>query len=74
MDLLWNYTEDGAKKVGELENLVDQYEDELGTYLVKLSRQNLSVREDVYKRQVCRLWVMGWQKYPVESWRGFWKI
>lgn len=43
MDLLWNYTEDGAKKVGELENLVDQYEDELGTYLVKLSRQNLSV-------------------------------
>ena len=45
MDLLWNYTEDGAKKVGELENLVDQYEDELGTYLVKLSRQNLSVRD-----------------------------
>ena len=34
MDLLWNYTEDGAKKVGVLENLVDQYEDELGTYLV----------------------------------------
>ena len=45
MDLLWNYTEDGAKKVGELENLVDQYEDELGTYLVKLSRQNLSVHD-----------------------------
>ena len=38
MDLLWNYTEDGAK-------MVDQYEDELGTYLVKLSRQNLSVRD-----------------------------
>jgi phosphate:Na+ symporter len=45
MDLLWNYTEDGAKKVGELENLVDQYEDKLGTYLVKLSRQNLSVHD-----------------------------
>lgn len=45
MDLLWNYTEDGAKKVGELENLVDQYEDELGTYLVKLSRQNLNVHD-----------------------------
>lgn len=45
MDLLWNYTEDGAKKIGELENLVDQYEDELGTYLVKLSRQNLSVHD-----------------------------
>lgn len=45
MDLLWNYTEDGAKKVGELENLVDQYEDELGTYLVKLSRQNLSLHD-----------------------------
>lgn len=34
-----------SKKVGELENLVDQYEDELGTYLVKLSRQNLSVHD-----------------------------
>ena len=45
MDLLWNYTEDGAKKVSELETLVDQYEDELGTYLVKLSRQNLSVHD-----------------------------
>ena len=45
MDLLWNYTEDGVKKVGELEKLVDQYEDELGTYLVKLSRQNLSVHD-----------------------------
>ena len=43
--LLWNYTEDGAKKVSELETLVDQYEDELGTYLVKLSRQNLSVHD-----------------------------
>ena len=45
MDLLWNYMEDGAKKVSELETLVDQYEDELGTYLVKLSRQNLSVHD-----------------------------
>ena len=45
MDLLWIYTEDGAKKVSELETLVDQYEDELGTYLVKLSRQNLSVHD-----------------------------
>ena len=45
MDLLWNYTEDGAKKVSELETLVDQYEDELGTYLVKLSRQTLSVHD-----------------------------
>lgn len=45
MDLLWDYTEDGAKKVGELESLVDRYEDELGTYLVKLSRQNLNVHD-----------------------------
>lgn len=45
MDLLWNYTEEGAKKVSELESLVDRYEDDLGSYLVKLSRQNLNVHD-----------------------------
>lgn len=45
MDLLWNYTEEGAKKVSELESLVDCYEDDLGSYLVKLSRQNLNVHD-----------------------------
>lgn len=45
MELLWNYTDEGAKKVSELESLVDRYEDDLGSYLVKLSRQNLNVHD-----------------------------
>ena len=34
-----------ADKVIELENIVDHYEDELNTYLVKLSSQNLNEKE-----------------------------
>ena len=42
IDLFHNYDEEKAKKVIDLENLVDGYEDELGAYLVKLSSKNLS--------------------------------
>ncbi len=42
VDLLGNYNEENANKVIELENTVDKYEDEIGTYLVKLSSQDLS--------------------------------
>ena len=42
MDLMGNYSEKGAQKVKDLETLVDRYEDELGSYLVKLGRKNLS--------------------------------
>ena len=42
MDLIGNYSEEKARKVLELESLVDRYEDELGSYLVKLARKNLN--------------------------------
>lgn len=42
MELIGNYTEEKAQKVLELESLVDRYEDELGSYLVKLARKNLN--------------------------------
>lgn len=45
MDLIKNYDKATAKKVVELEDKVDRYEDELGTYLVKLSSKNLSERD-----------------------------
>ena len=42
MSLFANYDEKQAKKVEDEENLVDRYEDELGTYLVKLSTKSIS--------------------------------
>lgn len=45
MKLLDNYDEEIAKKVKKLEDRVDKYEDELGSYLVKLSSKNLSEKD-----------------------------
>lgn len=45
MDLIRNYDEEAAEKVAQLEERVDRYEDELGTYLVKLSSRNLSEKD-----------------------------
>ena len=42
MELLQKYDEKTANRVVELEDLVDRYEDELGSYMVKLSNQHLS--------------------------------
>ena len=42
MSLLTKYDDDIALEVCELEERVDKYEDELGTYLVKLSSKNLT--------------------------------
>ncbi|MBQ5869594.1 MAG: Na/Pi cotransporter family protein [Lachnospiraceae bacterium] len=42
LDLLENFDADKAKRVKELEDLVDRYEDELGSYMVKLSHAPLS--------------------------------
>ena len=42
IDLLDNFDEDKVKKVRDLEDLVDRYEDELGSYMVKLGNQHLS--------------------------------
>lgn len=45
MELLEDYQEEKAKKVIDLEDLVDHFEDELGSYLVKLGSRNLSERD-----------------------------
>lgn len=45
MELLASYDEKKAEKVVELESTVDRFEDELGSYLVKLSSKNLSERD-----------------------------
>lgn len=42
MELLTDYSDEKAKLVSELESVVDRYEDELGSYLVKLARKNLN--------------------------------
>lgn len=45
------YTDEGYKEVEETENLIDKYEDRLGTYLIKISRKQLSEtqNEDLYE-------------------------
>ena len=43
--LLTDYREENSERVAYLEGMVDRYEDELGTYLVKLSAKNLSEKE-----------------------------
>lgn len=45
MELLDSYTEEKAERVVELEMQVDHFEDELGSYLVKLSSRNLSEKD-----------------------------
>lgn len=45
MGLLDSYTEENAKKVQTLEGQVDQFEDQIGSYLVKLSSRALSERD-----------------------------
>lgn len=45
MDLLKSFDEEKAAEVGHMESLVDQYEDELGNYLVKLSSKSLTERD-----------------------------
>lgn len=45
MDLLEHYDEEKAEQVRDMETMVDQYEDELGDYLVKLSSKNLTEKD-----------------------------
>ena len=45
MDLLVNYSEDGFRTVEQGENDADHYEDEIGTYLVKLTGSSLHQAE-----------------------------
>ena len=45
MSLLDNYTEEAAQRVKHLEEKVDLFEDQLGTYLVKLSSRTVSGKD-----------------------------
>ncbi len=45
LELCGDYTEEKSTKVMEYERLIDTYEDILGTYLVRLSSQNLSLED-----------------------------
>ncbi len=45
ISMIGNYSEEKAMQVKELETLTDKYEDKLGTYLVKLSNNELSEKE-----------------------------
>ncbi len=52
IDVIKKYNPDKAAKVENYENLVDQYEDKLGTYLVKLSSKNLSAKDSMSLSQM----------------------
>lgn len=45
-ELLENYSDDGFEEVRQYEELVDQYEDKLGSYLVKVSASEMAVKEN----------------------------
>ncbi len=42
LEILWDYNEQKEQFIRETETLTDKYEDKLGTYLVRLSSNNLS--------------------------------
>ena len=44
-DIITEYDAKKAERVKQLENEIDRYEDELGTYMVKLSQQHLSEKD-----------------------------
>ncbi len=45
MELLTNYDEAKAQRVVDLEDEIDQFEDQIGSYLVKMSSKNLSTED-----------------------------
>ena len=46
IELIWAYTAEGFANVERKENLVDEFEDRIGTYLVKLNTRELSVEQN----------------------------
>lgn len=42
LEIIWDYDEQKVQLIREIETLTDKYEDKLGTYLVRLSSNNLS--------------------------------
>ena len=49
--LVWNYSAEGFASVERMENLVDSFEDKIGTYLIRLNSRELSElqNEDISK-------------------------
>ena len=45
LGLIYSYSDEQAERVQKLESKIDRYEDELGTYLVKLNQKDLSVHD-----------------------------
>lgn len=45
LDLIWQYNEENASEIIEIEDKIDRYEDSLGQYLVKLSSRALSEKD-----------------------------
>lgn len=45
-ELVWDYRAEGFAKIERMENLVDEFEDKIGTYLVKLNTRELSVKQN----------------------------
>ena len=45
-ELVWNYTPEGFGSIERRENLVDEFEDKIGTYLVKLNALELDEQEN----------------------------
>ena len=43
--LLWEYSDEKYKKVQEKENLIDKYEDKLGTYLMQLTGREMTIAQ-----------------------------
>ena len=46
IDLIYDYSDDGKKRIEQIEDLVDLYEDRLGTYMVKLNTHELSPEQN----------------------------
>ncbi len=44
--LIWNFSDEGYRAIERKENLVDEFEDKIGTYLVKLNTRELSVEQN----------------------------
>lgn len=45
VSLLDNFSEEGFRRVDEMEDVIDRYEDKVGTYLVKLNMHELNARQ-----------------------------
>ena len=54
VDLLPNYDEKGRQEVGQMEGLVDRYEDKIGSYLMKLTGRELTETQNKAVSQYLR--------------------